>query len=177
MILSKRFINNKIRTLSRAAASRAHCYRSFDDVRYVLLLCEARDWNMVSPCINLMKERGKTVHVCVYIQKQDETPIWDYAYLLVEADSDVDFWGFPRKNVRNQLNGLSVDILIDFTGREQVVMRYLALQHPAAFKVGAKYASDGDMYDLSIVMKDEVHDIPFLFKQILNYLQIIRSRQ
>jgi hypothetical protein len=176
MILTKRFINKKIRMLSKAAALRTHCYRSLNDVKYVLLLCEAKDWKMTEPCINRLKEMGKTVHVCVYIQKHDETPIWDYAYLLVEAGSDVDLWGFPKKNIRNQLNGLSVDLLLDFTNREQTVMRYLVLQHPAAFKVGAKYEMDADAYDLSIVMKDNLRDIPFLFGQVLNYLQAIRSK-
>ncbi|MDR0757408.1 MAG: hypothetical protein LBF85_06150 [Tannerella sp.] len=176
MILTGRFINKKIRTLSNAAARRAHCYRSLYDVKYVLLLCEAKDWKMVAPCINRLKELGKTVHVCVYIQKHDETPIWDYAYLLVESDSDVDLWGFPKKNIRNQLNSLSVDLLLDFTNRELAVMRYLVLQHPAAFKVGAKYGTDESTYDLSIVMKDGLRDIPFLFEQVLNYLQTIRSR-
>jgi hypothetical protein len=176
MILTKRFINNKIRSLSKAAASRVHCYRSLDDVRYALVVCEAKDWRVVAPCVEHLKVLGKTVHVCVYIQKHDETPIWDYAYLLVESDSDVDIWGFPKKNIRNQLNGLTVDLLIDFTNRGQAVMRYLVLQHPATFKVGAKYMYDDDMYDLSIVVKDDVCDIPFLFGQILNYLRTIRSK-
>ncbi|MDR1602919.1 MAG: hypothetical protein LBS42_10900 [Tannerella sp.] len=176
MILTKRFINKKIHALSKAAALRVHCYRSFNDVKYVLLLCEAKDWNRAELCIHRLKELGKTVHVCVYIQKHDETPIWDYAYLLIEAENDVDMWGFPKKNIINQLNGLSVDLLLDFTNREQTVMRYLVLQHPAAFKVGAKYEADVDTYDLSIVMNDDLHGIPFLFEQVLNYLQAIRSR-
>ncbi|MDR2120935.1 MAG: hypothetical protein LBP64_08720 [Tannerella sp.] len=176
MIFTKLFINKKIRLLSKAATSRTHCYRSLKDVRYVLLFCEAIDWKMAEPCINHLKALGKTVHVCVYIRKQDEMPIWDYAYLPVEADGDVDVWGFPKKNIRNQLNGLSVDMLLDFTGREQTVIRYLVLQHPASFKVGAKYDTDMDVYDLSIVMKDDLRDIPFLFGQVLNYLQVIRSK-
>jgi hypothetical protein len=165
-----------MRSLTKAAASRQHCYRALNDVQYVLLLCEAKDWQTISPCINHLKAQGKTVHVCVYIRKNDETPIWDYAYLLVEAESDVDLWGFPKRNIRNQLNSLMVDMLIDFTGSEQTVMRYLMLQHPSTFKVGAKYPADENMYDLSIVMKNDARDIPFLFDQILNYLHAIRSR-
>jgi hypothetical protein len=165
-----------MRSLSKAAGSRVHCYRSLDDVRYALVLCEARDWKVVAPCVDHLKVLGKTVHVCVYIQKHDETPIWDYAYLLVESDNDVDLWGFPTRNIRNQLNGLTVDLLIDFTDREQTVMRYLVLQHPATFKVGAKFMNDDDMYDLSIVVNEGERNIPFLFGQILNYLRTIRSK-
>lgn len=176
MILTRHFLYKKIKALSKDALIRAHCYRSLEDVRYVLLMCEARDWKAVQPCIETMKGMGKTMHVCVYTRKNEETPIWDYAYLLVEEGKDMNIWGFPDINMRKQLNSLSVDMLVDLTSSEVPVMRYLMLQHPASFKVGAKRASEPDMYDLSIVMKEDVHDIPFLFGQILVYLQAIRSR-
>lgn len=176
MILTKHFLYKKIRKLSKQAATRTHYYRSMDDVKYVLVVCEAKDWKAVSSCIETLKAKGKTVHVCVYTQKQEETPIWDYAYLLVEAEKDTNIWGFPHKNIMNQLNGLTVDLLIDLTSENVPVMRYLVLQQPATFKVGAKHPSEEDMYDLSIVMKEGVYDIPFLFGQILNYLQAIRSK-
>jgi hypothetical protein len=102
--------------------------------------------------------------------------IWDYGYLLVEAKKDINIWGFPKKNIREQLNHLSADMLLDLTGDEYPVMRYLMLQHPATFKAGAKYASEKDWYDFSIVMKEGMHDIAFLFNQIINYLRMIRSK-
>lgn len=176
MILTKHFLNRKIRRLSEEAAVRTHCYRSLDDVRYVLVMCEAKDWKVTASCIDRLKKMGKTVHVCVYTQKQEDTPIWDYAYLLVESGKDLNLWGFPHKSIRDQLNGLSVDLLIDLTSGDVAVMRYLVLQQPAAFKVGAKRLSDMDMYDLSIVMKENSYDVPFLFDQILIYLQAIRSK-
>ncbi|MDR3260735.1 MAG: hypothetical protein LBT78_02765 [Tannerella sp.] len=175
MILTKYFLYKKIRALSKASLMREHCYRSLDDVRYILVMCEARDWRMVAPCIEALKAMKKTVHVCVYTQKQDDAPIWDYAYLLVEAGKDINLWSFPDKNIRSQLNSLSVDMLMDLTSGEYPVMRYLMLQQPSFFKVGAKHALEGDFYDLSIVMADGVHDIPFLFRQIISYLKIIRS--
>lgn len=176
MILTRHFLYKKIRKLSTAAAARTHFYRSMDDVKYVLVVCEAKDWKAVAPCIDKLKGMGKTVHVCVYTQKQEDTPIWDYAYLLVESGKDINLWGFPHKNIMNQLNGLSVDLLMDLTSGNVPVMRYLVLQQPATFKVGAKRPSEDDMYDLSIVMKQDVYDIPYLFGQILNYLQVIRSK-
>jgi hypothetical protein len=176
MILTKYFLNKKIQALSKASSARKHCYRSLNDVRHVLVLCEAKNWKMIERCIGELKRMKKSVHVCVYTQKQDQTPIWDYAYLLVEAEKDVNIWGFPDTSIKSQLNGLTVDMLLDLTSGEYSVMRYLMLQHPASFKVGAKRASEGDMYDLSITVKDGVSDIPYLFKQIMSYLQLIRSK-
>ena len=176
MILTNYFLSKKIKKLSKAGATRTHYYRSLEDVRYVLVVCEAKDWKAVATCIDKLKKMGKTVHVCVYTQKQEDTPIWDYAYLLVEEGRDLSLWGFPHANIQNQLNGLSVDLLIDLTSGNIPVMRYLVLQQPATFKVGAKRPSDFDMYDLSIVMKEDVYDVPFLFDQILIYLQAIRSK-
>jgi hypothetical protein len=119
---------------------------------------------------------GKTAHVCIYTKKTDETPIWDYAYLLVEAEKDINLWGFPEMNIRKQLNSLTVDMLLDLTSGENPAMRYLMLQHPASFKAGAKRSPEENFYDFSIIMKEDKHDISFLFGQILNYLKIIRSK-
>ena len=176
MILTKYFLSKKIETLSKNASVRPHCYRSLDDIRYVLVMCESKNWKSVHPCIQTLKAMGKSVHVCVYTRKTDETPIWDYAYLLVEAEKDINLWGFPDRNIRNQLNGLSVDMLLDLTSGEIPAMCYLMLQQPASFKVGAKRSSEEDMYDLSIIMKEGMYDISFLFGQILKYLQTIRSK-
>ena len=176
MILTKYFLDKKIKALSQSASIRPHCYRSLNDIGYVLVMCEAKHWKFVYPCIQTLNVMGKSVHVCVYTRKSDEAPIWDYAYLLVEAEKDINLWGFPDKNIQNQLNGLSVDMLLDLTSDETPAMRYLMLQQPASFKVGAKRSSEEDLYDLSIVMQEGIHDIPFLFGQILNYLQAIRSK-
>jgi hypothetical protein len=119
---------------------------------------------------------GKTVNICVYTKKGDDTPIWDYASLLVEAERNINLWGFPDSNIRNQMNSLSVDMLLDLTSGDIPVMRYLMLQHPASFKVGAKRSPEENFYDFSIVMKEGIYDISFLFAQILNYLQVIRSK-
>ena len=155
MILTTHFLNKKIRSLAKNATTREHCYRSMDDIRYVLIMCEARDWKAIEPCIDTLKKKG--------------------AFLPVEEGKDVDMWGFPDKNMRTQLNNLTVDLLLDLTSEEVPVMRYLMLQHPSAFKVGAKREQGMDLFDLSIVMKDDVHDIPFLFRHIMTYLEAIRS--
>jgi hypothetical protein len=176
MILTKYFLHKKIQTLSDASAAREHGYRSLDDVRFILVLCESKNWHVVRPCIEALKAMRKTVYMCIYTQKQDDMPIWDYACLLVEANKDVNVWGFPDKRIRRQLNSLSCDMLLDLTGEDCSVMRYLMLQQPAPFKAGAKYTPEGNQYDFSIVMKDGVCDIPFLFRQIISYLQVIRSK-
>jgi hypothetical protein len=176
MILTTRFLKQKIRRLAKGAAARTHCYRSLDDVKYVLFVCEACDWNEVSRCVNTLKAKGKKVHVCVYIRKQDPSPIWDYAYLVIEADRDINLWGFPNRNIRDQLNDMKVDMLIDLTRPDTLAMRYLMLSHVSDFKVGAKRDSDDDLYDLSILVSDETHNVSFIFEQILIYLQAIRSK-
>ena len=176
MILTRYFLFKKIEALSKSASVRPHCYRSLNDIKFILILCEAKNWKSVYQCIETLKSMGKSVHVCIYTKKSDEVPIWDYAYLLVEAEKDINLWGFPDKNIKNQLKGLTVDMLLDLTSGETPAMRYLMLQHPASFKVGAKRSSEENFYDFSIIMKEDMHDISFLFRQILNYLQTIRSK-
>jgi len=174
-MMTKYFLNNKIKAYANNASARPHCYRSLSEIKHILLLCEANSWKSVSPCIDTLKSMGKTIHVCVYIKKNDETPIWDYAYLLIEAEKDINLWGFPANNIKEQLNGLTVDMLLDLTSGEIPAMRYLMLQHPASFKVGSKRPSEDNYHDFTIIMKEGMHDISFLFGQIINYLQTIRS--
>jgi len=176
MILTKYFLYKKINALSKNASLRARCYRSLSDIRHVLVMCEATDWKSVYPCIRTLKAMDKSVHVCIYTRKNDDAPIWDYAYILVDAKKDIDLWGFPDKKIRNQLNGLSVDMLLDLTSGETLVMRYLMFQHPSLFKVGAKRSSEEGLHDLSIIMQEGLHDISFLFEQIIIYLQAMRSK-
>jgi len=176
MMLSKYFLFKKIKALSQIASLRPHCYLSLDDIRHVLVICEASCWKSVSPCIATLKSLGKSVNVCVFIRKADKAPIWDYAYLLVEAEKDLNLWGFPNKNIKNQLNGFKVDMLLDLTGGKIPAMRYLMLQHTASFKVGAKHSSEDNIYDFSILIKEDIYDIPYFFGQIINYLQAIRSK-
>ena len=175
MVLTKFFLFKKIEALSKSASIRPHCYRSLNDVKHVLVLCESQNWQSVKPCIETLKSLGKSVHVCVYTKKTDDMPIWDYAYLLVEAETDINLWGFPKKSIIAQLNGFKVDMLLDLTSDETSAMCFLMLQHPASFKVGAKRLAEENFYDLSIIMKEDMHDISYLFGQILNYLQTIRS--
>ena len=54
MILTTHFLNKKIRSLAKNATTREHCYRSMDDIRYVLIMCEARDWKAIEPCIDTL---------------------------------------------------------------------------------------------------------------------------
>ena len=175
MILTKYFLFKKIKALSKSASIRPHCYRSFDDIKHVLVLCESKNWQSVKPCIKTLKSLGKSVNVCVYTKKTDDMPIWDFAYLLVEAEKDINLWGFPDKNIKTQLNGMMVDMLLDLTGGETPAMRFLMLQHPASFKVGAKRQSEENFHDFSIIMKEGMFDISYLFEQIIKYLQTIRS--
>ncbi|MDR2139924.1 MAG: hypothetical protein LBP50_10300 [Tannerella sp.] len=178
MILTEYFINRKTEALRKTSGTRRlHYYRALDDVRHILILCDVSDWKEVEACIHTLKGMKKSVHVCIYTSEQDPTRIWDYGYLLVEAKKDIDLWGFPKKYIMEQLRHLPADMLLDLTGDgASPALRYLMLQHPAAFKVGAKHASGKDWYDFSIVLEDGMHDVPFLFRQVLNYLQMIHSK-
>ncbi|MDR2042360.1 MAG: hypothetical protein LBP98_08615 [Tannerella sp.] len=176
MIFTEYFINRKIEALRKAPGTRRPHYRALDDVRHILILCDVSDWKAVGACIHTLKAMKKSVHVCIYTQKPDPTRIWDYGYLLVEEKKDIDVWGFPKKYIVEQLRHLPADMLLDLTSGGCPALRYLMLRHPATFKVGAKHASGKDWYDFSIVVKDGTHDVPFLFRQVLNYLQMIRSK-
>ena len=175
MILSEYFLNRKIRALTKAAGTRECRYRTLAEVKKVLILCENTDRKAVEACVRTLVAMKKTVYLCIYVRKQENIPVWDQNCLPVNAEKDINFWGFPNSMLRHHFCRLPADMLLDLTGSVCPTMRYLMLLHPSSFKVGAKRAAEDDLYDFSIVMNDDMYDLSFLFRQVMNYLQVIRS--
>lgn len=176
--VTRYFLKKKVGKLAKEAPNRPKLYRSLDDVKHVLVLCEAKDWGEFNHILGVFQKLDKQVQVCTHVRKQDQS-IHVGQGVVVKVWEDLTLWGFPRKNVEQQFCSIPADILIDLTTSGFYEMRYLLLKHPSQFKVGTKRIHEGDWYDLSIVLDDDVHNASLEFRlgQILNYLQIIRSRR
>ena len=175
MILTNYFLKKKIQKLSNNASGRPHQYRSIDDVKNVLFICNAKDWDAGRNCVEQLKSMNKTVSTAIYAPTEKDAPTWYSSYLLLRADKDVNIWGFPDKNIQSQFNNLPADLLLDFSGEQSAAMHYLLLQHPSTFKAGIKH-SNNSIYDFSIIPPKDKDDIQYLFGQLLNYLKTIASK-
>jgi hypothetical protein len=162
--------------LIRKASNRPHRYCSLNDVKNILFICEAKDWDTGRHCVERLKSMNKTVNTAIYVPTSQDVPTWYSNYLLLRFDKDVNLWGFPDKALQRQFNCLPADLILDFTGEQSPAMYYLVLQHPSTFKAGIK-RSENSRYDFSIIPPEDKGDIQYLFNQLLSYLKSITSKK
>ena len=175
MILTSYFLKKEISKLAKNAASRPHWYRSMDDVKKILFICNSKDWETGRHCVEQLKSLNKSVNTAIYAPTEKDVPTWYSNYLLLRADRDVNLFGFPEKSLQRQFNTLAADLILDFSGEKAPAMYYLLLQHPSTFKAGIKQ-SENSVYDLSIIPPENSDSVQYLFNQLLNYLKSIASK-
>ena len=175
MILTSYFLKKEISKLVKNAASRPHWYRSMDDVKKILFICNSKDWETGRHCVEQLKSMNKTVNTAIYAPTAKDVPTWYSNYLLLRADRDVNLLGFPEKSLQRQFNTLPADLILDFSGEQAPAMYYMLLQHPSTFKAGIK-RSENSAYDFSIVPSEKKDNLQYLFNQLLNYLKTITSK-
>ena len=175
MVLTNYFLNKEIKKLTSKAASRPHQYRSIDDIKKILFICNSKDWDAGRHCIEQLKSMNMVVNTAIYAPTEKNVPTWYANYLLLRADRDVNLWGFPEKNIQKQFNALPADLILDFSGEQSPAMYYMQLQHPSTFKAGVK-RSENSVYDFSIIPPNDKNNLQFLFDQLMNYLKSIASR-
>ena len=175
MILTNYFLKKEIRKLTGKASHRPHQYRSIDDVKNILFICNAKDWDAGRHCAEHLKSINKTVNTAIYAPTEKDVPTWYSNYLLLRADKDVNIWGFPDKSIEKQFLHLPADLLLDFSGEQSPAMYYLSQKHPSTFKAGIK-RSESSVYDFSIIPPNDKDDFQYLFDQLLNYLKSITSK-
>jgi len=177
MVLTNYFLKKEIQKLIRESSERPHQYRSMNDIKNVLFICDSKDWNIIRTCIEKLRVLNKTVNTAIYATNKKDVPTWYSNYLLLRADRDVNLFGFPDITLQKQFYQLPADLLIDFTSENSTYMYYMCLKHPSTFKTGIKH-SDDTVYDFSIIPPDdENNNIPFLFDQLVSYLKTINSKR
>lgn len=196
MIITNYFIKKKLNSLAGVTPRRACYYRSFQDVRHILVFYDGRDREPVARYMEKLRKLQKEVRGCVLVssasegavpEASDEAAASDrgaaatqipasgrtLADYPVSLSKSLNIWGFPSEATRRAVDALPADLLIDLTRRHCYAMHYLVLRHPCRFKVGPK--REGlDVYDLSILAADR-EGTAYLCDQILFYLQAIRS--
>ena len=174
MVLTNYFLKNEIQKLIRKASERPHQYRSLNEIKQILFICDSKDWTIVRSCIEKLKSLKKTVHTAILATSQKDVPTWYSNYLLLRSDKDVGLLGFPDHSLQKQFYNLPADLLIDFTSSQSSPLYYMCLKHPSTFKAGIKYSEDS-VYDFSIIPPEDNIDIRFIFDELINYLTTISS--
>ena len=105
-----------------------------------------------------------------YVEKKEiQTLILPQSRIL--GLGDYNLLGKPRDYVLTDLQAEHYDLLIDLTTRPLLPLRYIAMYTEADFKVGMNLGEG--LHDMLIAV--EQTDVTKLYKEIMNYLTMIRS--
>lgn len=149
-------------------------YKSYDAIRSIMILYES-DWlernEGIANMIRQLKDDGKRVVAWGYCDKKETTaPNLPESRIL--GNQHVTIWGKPRQEVLQDLSRRQFDVLIDLTLQPLLPMQYIAMYAPATLRIGSR-AEEG-VYDMIVPMPADTTSKD-LFKQIIHYLQLIRT--
>ena len=148
---------------------------SWGEARSLLVLCDVEDRDAITECLTSSRGENKEVLFCLFIHGKRGNGTLSSADrdIPVYADSDLNLWGIPRKDILERISGIEADILINVS--RNPVMCYIAARHPGRFKVGLKYPEMEEGYDVSLAITER-EDACYLFERILFYLRSIRFK-
>lgn len=167
-MITSYFIRKKIAALAEESAARRHRSLPLDEARALLVLCDGADRAAVEPLLEPVRRVGRQVTLCLLVPAGVTQETEEEGVVCVRAKGDLDAWGFPREPLAERVRALPADILIDVTPTDCYPLRYLALRHPARFKVGVKRPGEKG-YDMALAPA-EGSDTGDLLRQLLFYL-------
>lgn len=173
MSIRNYFIKRKIAKLAQHTG-RKKVFRSWKEINRVIIFYDLSDRNEVNFCVSALKEAEKEVLLCTYGTDRPDVKNDSDLSLTVSSKTDLDLFGIPLPSTIKVLNDFSPDILIDLTSRVSYTMQFLFLSCICDFKTGIK-KNDMNQYGFAISVTDHT-DINYLFKQIIFYLQCIRTK-
>lgn len=171
-MITNYFIKKSVKKWASEENRGARCSVPFSQVKSVLVLYNKEDQEALRKGLDTLKAEGKALYQCIYVDNKAQKIEEKSGVLFVDKQS-LSRWGFPSEELVSQVAAVAVDLLIDLTRPSCYAMQYVALRHPATFKVGIKYPEQ-EWYDLGVVRTEE-SDIAFLFDQILFYLRAMHA--
>ena len=167
--------------------TRKSTFRSWDDIRSVLLLFES-DYqeknNDARSFIKMLQNEGKRVVVCCYVNKKEaETATLDN-YIVLDRKK-TNWLGRPHDAMVGECLKEKFDVVMDMTETNCLPLKYVLLQAKSDFRCG-KSCGDNSLYDFVIEMPPHPVDaktgmprtdysfVDRLGEQIVRYLKMIK---
>ena len=156
-----------------ARPKRQATYMDYTSVRSVLILFESDILErnpFIKEVVRALTQDGKDVCTWGYAAKKDvQAPILPQSRIL--GTKDVTFLGDLTPSVKQDLEAIHCDLLIDLTQTDCLALHNVALYADARFKVGRRIV-DG-LLDFMIDMPEEETGEP-LYHQLIHYLTTIQ---
>ena len=175
------FFNRAVKKVARVSH-----YRSWDNIRTILVLFESDHQEKNQEARNLIKKlqaEGKKVVACCYVDKKKaETATLDH--WVVFDRSQVNWLKRVKEEFMQPLK-VQFDVVIDLTEIDCLPLKYVLLQAKSDFRCG-KSCGDNSLYDFVIEMPPHPVDaktgmprmdydfVGKLGEQIVRYLKMIK---
>lgn len=158
---------------------RSATFKNFDSVKNILIIFESdltERHLQINQLIKELNNKGKFVSAWGYIERKHPiTMIMRDFRVLGRANLDI--LNRPNKKMREDLQKMHFDMLIDLTTNPDILpLRYLTFYANADFKAGKGNYEEPYIHDFMIDMPEETaNDSSRLFDQIIRYTSIIKS--
>ncbi len=179
------FLKREVRRYERKSK-----FRSWDDIRSVLLLFES-DYqeknNDTRAFVKMLQSEGKRVVACCYVNKKvAETATLDN-YIVLDRKT-TNWLGRPLDAVVGERLKEKFDVVLDMTENDVLPLQYVLIWANSDFRCGRNRGENGNtLYDFVIEMPEHPIDpktntprmdydfVGNMGSQIIKYLKLIRS--
>lgn len=175
------FFNRAVKKTTRMS-----CYRSWDNIRTILVLFESelQEKNQgARNFIKLLQNEGKKVVACCFVDKKRAESATLDSYIVLD-NGQVNWLKRPKEEFIQPLK-VQFDVVMDMTESDCLPLKYILLQSKSDFRCGNN-KTDKMLYDFVIEMPEHPVDsktglprmdydfIGKLGEQIIRYLKMIK---
>lgn len=173
------FKKRKLRSLLQKN-NRRRAFLNMEEIRSVLLLFEASDYEVVNLFVKELLGMGKSIDGYVYRTKDNSFDYSGENYVIIGPKENKKKSGEPIEELLKQLKNKHYDVVIDLTIKDNYSLQYILAVADATMTVGLKKNKlpfyDFSISNLSLIEKSEKQQVGELIKSIIHYLKTIRGK-
>ena len=156
-------------------SERKKAYHSLKEIKSVLVLFDTKDFEDTNRFIQQLERIGKKTKAFAFKDKKDSNNYSRILYPVVTKKDMKDLKGDSLTQIVNSLSNEKIDLIVDFTLKENLLLLYLLVSVDSPLKVGF-YKHALSIHDIVISFApDLVHNVKELGEQVLHYLSVISS--
>jgi len=153
-------------------SERKRAYHNLKEIKSVLVLFDTENFDDANHFIRQMRKMGKKVKALAFKSNKDENNYSNISYTII---TEKDMKSDSLTQLVNSLEDEKLDLIVDLTLTENLLLLYVLVSVNAPLKVGF-YKHPLSVHDIVISFAPGlVQNIKELGKQLIHYLTVISS--
>jgi len=172
--MCKFLLRRKIKQIVERS-DRKKAYYSLREIKSVLVLFDTKDFEDADRFIQQLKRMRKSTKAFAFKDKKDTNTYSKISYPIVTEKDMKSLSHESLIQMANSLSNESIDLIVDFTLKENLLLLFLLVSVNASLKIGF-YRHALPVHDLVILFApDRVLNVRELGEQVFHYLTVIAS--